>query len=366
MNTKEIRAKNRNVYIDIMKGIGIISVVIGHTVDTIDIFGYTFHILQLVYTYHMALFFFCSGYLFKEKYLENPFNYIGQKVKGLYIPFIKYVTIYALLANVFAAMGILDLVSAGLATEKYMDFGAVITMIGNGLTFESPGMFLTAFWFIPVLFFSMCLFCYVLSKFKHYIFVGGIFSVFCGILGMYLIVKGYGFKLSFHITFLIMPVIYVGFCVKRHWNFLQKYVSIIASIVIAVLLYTMILRTGNSIDLARGWIISPVLFYVVTFLGIYMVLGFSKLISKGNILTKLFSYIGKNSLSIMTMHVFAVKLVDLFAVKFFGFPAAELDKFVYSFDCLWPAYYIVGVAFPLIIHELWCKLVNAVKIHKKI
>lgn len=360
MDTKElatgIKKEGRNTYIDIMKGIGIISVVIGHTVSTINVFGWQFRILQFVYTYHMALFFFCSGYLFKEKYLKKPFGYIGQKVKGLYIPFVKYVVWYALFANVFAAMGILNLMQVGLTTtEGYMDLGSILTLIGRGFAFDNPGIILVALWFIPVLFFAMCIFCYVLSKFKHYVLVGGIFSVACGAFGLYMMEKGYGFPHALHIAFLMMPCIYVGFCVKKHWDVVKKYISFVVALIISVVLYIIILKTGESIDIARGWIISPILFYVVTFLGIYMVLGFSKIISKVKFLTKVLSYIGRNSLSIMAMHVVGIKLVDFIAVKCFAFPATELDKFVYSFDSLWPAYYIAGVAVPLIIHEVYSR-----------
>ena len=57
----------------------------------------------------------------------------------------------------------------GMSQSKYMNLGDILTIMINGFGFASPGMFLLAFWFIPVLFFSMCLFCFVLSKFEHYI-----------------------------------------------------------------------------------------------------------------------------------------------------------------------------------------------------
>lgn len=352
----------RNSLIDIMKGIGIIAVVVGHLVPTIPFLGHNIRILQFVYTFHMALFFFCSGYLFKEKYLENPFGYIGNKVKGLYVPFVKYVWLYALTANVLGAMGILDIAGIGMSQSKYMNLGDILTIMINGFGFASPGMFLLAFWFIPVLFFSMCLFCFVLSKFEHYMLAGGIMSIVFGILGLYFAEKKSGFQFNLQTMFLIMPVIYVGFCVKRQWDKLEKYISIIASFVIAILLYILIVKKDQSIDLSRAWIISPFWFYIVTFSGIYMILGISKLLNKSKIVTSVFSYIGKNSLHIMAMHVFAIKIVDLIAVTFFGFPREELSKFVYSFDNLWPVYYVAGVAMPLGIHWLY---ENAVSIIKK-
>lgn len=57
----------------------------------------------------------------------------------------------------------------GMSQSKYMNLGDILTIMINGFGFASPRMFLLTFWFIPVLFFSMCLFCFALSKFEHYI-----------------------------------------------------------------------------------------------------------------------------------------------------------------------------------------------------
>ena len=58
--------RKRNKDIDILKGIGIISVVIGHALNT-EIFKSDFSeaTRKFVYIYHLGIFFFCSGYFFK-------------------------------------------------------------------------------------------------------------------------------------------------------------------------------------------------------------------------------------------------------------------------------------------------------------
>ena len=43
----------------------------------------------------------------------------------------------------------------GMSQSKYMNLGDILTIMINGFGFASPGMFLLAFWFIPV-FFSLC------------------------------------------------------------------------------------------------------------------------------------------------------------------------------------------------------------------
>jgi len=64
--------KNRLYYLDTMKGILIILVVLGHAIQsTIPDYQHNF-LFRLIYSFHMPLFFLISGYLtLKEKHDEN-------------------------------------------------------------------------------------------------------------------------------------------------------------------------------------------------------------------------------------------------------------------------------------------------------
>lgn len=65
----------------IMKGIAIISVVVGHCTLSKDIETY-------VNQYHLAAFFFVAGYFLTGKYVANPLLLIKKRIKSLYFPFI--------------------------------------------------------------------------------------------------------------------------------------------------------------------------------------------------------------------------------------------------------------------------------------
>lgn len=54
-------SQNRDITFDMMKGIGIILVIIGHLAHG---FGW---LVPAIYTFHMPLFFILSGYFYKEK-----------------------------------------------------------------------------------------------------------------------------------------------------------------------------------------------------------------------------------------------------------------------------------------------------------
>ena len=67
-------------WIDIMKGIGISTVVVGHMVG-----GFTG---RFIYVFHMSLFFFLSGYLFTSR--TNCKQYFSDKILHLIIPYLCF------------------------------------------------------------------------------------------------------------------------------------------------------------------------------------------------------------------------------------------------------------------------------------
>lgn len=87
-------SKKYNPTFAIMKGIAIISVVIGHCPSN------TF-IEDFVNQYHLAVFFFVAGYFFKTKYLSNMKKFVGKRVKSLYVPFVSFCLTFLLLHNFF-------------------------------------------------------------------------------------------------------------------------------------------------------------------------------------------------------------------------------------------------------------------------
>jgi len=76
--------QSRIHWIDVLKGVGIILVIIGHTLRENSLYFW-------VYSFHMPLFFFLSGYLMeqKEKIIDYK-GYISQKCKMLLLPFIVF------------------------------------------------------------------------------------------------------------------------------------------------------------------------------------------------------------------------------------------------------------------------------------
>lgn len=83
---------NYNSTFSIMKGIAIMSVVLGHCSS------YEFT-EKFVNQYHLAVFFFVSGYLFKERYLNCFTEFVKRKLETLYVPFVLSGLVFILLHN---------------------------------------------------------------------------------------------------------------------------------------------------------------------------------------------------------------------------------------------------------------------------
>ena len=69
--------------IDNAKGIGIILVVIGHSVDVFSAIGVS------ISSFHMPLFFILSGFLFNEN-IKSLKDFVNKRTRQLLIPFIAF------------------------------------------------------------------------------------------------------------------------------------------------------------------------------------------------------------------------------------------------------------------------------------
>ena len=132
MNTQK---KARSLYWDIVKGWGIIAIVLGHT-------GYFAG--AFVYLFHLALFFFITGYFYNEtKYGDTPFLYFGSRLAGAWPRYMFYTLFFVLLHNFFVTHGLY----AGQETFKpYQDaYG-----MDEQSFLNSPEQVQGALWFLPV------------------------------------------------------------------------------------------------------------------------------------------------------------------------------------------------------------------------
>ena len=122
--------KERLLYIDIAKGIGILLVVLAHN----NLAGYAPYLYHVIYSFHMPLFFFLSGLFFKP---EIPFlTLLRRRAETLVLPFFFTIFLIYFFAVFYDNMGLpvafSRIVKAFYANGYYLDWVAT--------------------WFIPALF----------------------------------------------------------------------------------------------------------------------------------------------------------------------------------------------------------------------
>lgn len=81
-----------NPAITYLKALGIILMVFGHS-------GTEQHVKDFIYMFHMPLFFFASGFCFKDKNLSSPKLYVQNKLKSIWWPYVKWGLLFLLLHN---------------------------------------------------------------------------------------------------------------------------------------------------------------------------------------------------------------------------------------------------------------------------
>lgn len=129
--------------INLLKALAIILVVSGHL---------EFRLFDMFppYSFQLALFFFISGMLFKDKYLDSVFEYVKRRVKSLLVLYFLYSAFYAVVT-----IGIEKLTGKFWGMELSLK-NFFITPFLNGHQFDLS----CPMWFVPQLFITMIIFLY--------------------------------------------------------------------------------------------------------------------------------------------------------------------------------------------------------------
>ena len=138
----------RDNTITYLKTIGIILMVIGHSQCSIP------YARQVIYMFHMPLFFFASGYCFNNSYLNQPKQFVKKRLRGLWWPYVKWSLLFLLLHNFFFSICFYS-DHLGYGTYVPCRFTAVETLIRAlliGITMQGHDLLLGGYWFLPALF----------------------------------------------------------------------------------------------------------------------------------------------------------------------------------------------------------------------
>ncbi len=278
-------------YFDIAKGIGILCVIAGH----LGIAG----INQIVFTFHMPLFFIISGYFISDK--DDIKAYIKKKVWQLLTPYVVTSLTVILGAVVFhvldtgSADGILEVAIGWMKAAAY----------GSG-TVYNPTLIevgqIGALWFLLALFLA-CIEVKFLKDKKY----GGLIILFLA----YLAWKSGAvvwFPFSIQSGLAAALFVYGGVVLKRKAVFDKDIPAYIA--VPGMLMWGYVMIYCVPLSLTQAAFPNGMLDIVTAFVGSGFVVLVSRQIERnGGSLPRIFEFYGKNSLTIMCAHLFELSVV---------------------------------------------------------
>lgn len=305
-------------------------------------------------TYHLALFFFVSAYFYNEKkYLNKPFEYVGNLFKNNWTKYVFYSVLLILVHNV----GIKFALSYGI--EPYNSIGEMLSAIAASFVFICSERFGGAMWFIlpNMIACSALALCVCFSNRCSYLAPGKsrkyIKNTF--LIGLMLALMAAFHKnhmiFSAHNAFLMLPVCLVAYYLRKSVGpDLSKYLKWQLALFFAGLIFVFVKYTGFQVELSANIYPGLAWLYVLSFIGIYVCMYLSKITEKIQYFNKFIAFLGKHSFAIMALHFITIKLIDgIYCFVTYEKNPEIIGKWVCSYpEKLWWVYLIAGTIFPAI------------------
>lgn len=311
-----------------------------------------------IYTFHMPLFFYLSGFFFKETNIQAPLNYVFKKIKGIWWPFQKWCLICLWLHNLFYYFGINSSYNSLFITLSNT-FTCMIFMQGSDYLCSGT-------WFLHDLFvgsillvfstkiFHKCRLSFVASMFSSFLFfilLAAIFSYFDFVIAIKWI------RILETRTLYATALIALGFLYKQKIQTLlaniDSIIMFLSTFICLILAIKFLPKTNINVDY-----ITILLGIMLSLCGLAMVISLSKILSNIRPLSRLFVFIGEHTIIIFFMHTISFKLVSLLLIINGYFSWSDFSVISLRYGCSWIAYSIIGVIIPLIIYRFWIKCIT--------
>ncbi|PWH82387.1 hypothetical protein DIS18_09035 [Algibacter marinivivus] len=265
---------NKLPWIDVIKGFGMICVVIGHIYDG--------DISRTMFIFHMPLFFFISGYLLKPN--KNFKEYLVKKTKHLIIPYASF-----LIPLYFAFRGFPEFKISGILSFIKSP------LLGGRMLSGSLGVF----WFVTCLFLTQQLMNYIIIKFNIKISIIMVFLMLALSYINSIFFPYFWLPWNANVVFAAAPIFYIGFLCKEFNIKLNTILVFVIGVIIIIGSYYI---KNNTYDMKYAMYGIPGLTFISSVFLIFVIIAISKIISRLHFLKNFFSEIGKASMVIMYLH----------------------------------------------------------------
>lgn len=336
---------SRNKTIDIMKGIAIILMVLGHS-------GFLYE--RWIYQFHMALFFVVAGFCYNDRYSNNIRGIkelIIKKIKSLYIPCVIWNITITLLHNILVGINFTE---GNIYTIKQ-----TLINICKCFLFSGGDHLSGAMWFFRTMFFSIIIYAildYICNKklFKHKEKVKWVMCIILLLIGWI----GYNLPIGKYFNVFSVIILYqIGYSLKKVNQKTNMKENIIMSILgfLAITIPMSFIKEG--ISLSSNQIVNPIYFVWCSCGGTLMCYGIANILDKTKI-SNLISYIGKNTVPIVILHFTTMKLVTLVQILYYNDSIKLLSVHPYLYvNWFWTILYtLTGTVLPLLIDNVYKKI----------
>lgn len=274
-------------WIDIAKGIGITSILLGHLLifyyDTIS------GLSRYLYIFHVPIFFFVSGFLFKKKPIKIFFE---RKTIELLVPY----------ACAFIFVAFFNIIFLKSEFSFYSLFYVLITGISENLFFSVGPL-----WFIPCLFLTLFIYNLISNILSFKLLNYSIFIFFFIYVGVYSYFNIRNQIWSVNLIPITVFFVHMGFLYSKICS--NKIINTLGSLLGIVALLSISYNPYNMLELHGGYLGIP---YVTIFCSIWVIItiiAISKILSSFKI-SKIIAYIGRCSLTIMIFHMIIFLILE--------------------------------------------------------
>lgn len=328
--------KERDKGIDIARGLAIILVVVGHS-------GINQYFWNLIYFFHMPLFFFISGCFFRPLQNFDLLTYIRKlRWNELYKNFVIYSIGFLIISPLLCHYGI--------SKSDVTSWGDFLSRIIIILRFRTSTIdLLGQFWFLPVLFFIHAISLLFVRVRNQYVFYIAVLVYF---IGRYCYNQGWNEPYDFSRILYFMGFYFMGFYLYPYKNKYIKYRNLFVLLCLSIVLLLSIIpnKTFTSVPL----------YFVAALSGIYVIIYISDKISKYK--SDVLCSVGKHTLDIFIFHTIVMKVMEK-CVAHFGL-IQNVDG--WSGGNIVSPYWLLFTVFGIVIPLAYIYFKKSMTIHIKI
>ncbi len=335
--------KQRSDELDIIKAFGIMAVVYGHALGPFANF---------VSLYHLALFFFVSGCLYKDSYAREPLLLVKKRLRSLYVPFAGFGLFFGLLHNVLFRLNIYtDQLTSQHNQVLYLN-GAKEYLLNllKIASFAKVEQIVAAMWFLPVLFIVQLLF--VAPDFLITRFAPRRREVLLAAVVAALFLAGYFYYPEKNlvlrpvsIAMVVMSVFYAGHLFRQYGG------GLAAKPAYALLCFALLAAATRfgPIDTGGHQFVSPLFYIGCSLCGVYLHLFLARSVPDGSLLRRFLVHVGRNTIAILALHFLAFRAVNYLLVRIYGLPDYMTGQHprIITAGAWWTLYFAAGILLPL-------------------